>query len=159
MPIALERMRESLTANGCVSITAGNPGRRTAAARFLNAQLVLAIGPLALARTTGASLLPVFTLRKEPGRFEVTTGTPIEVTEDAGGNADYAAAVQAYADMLTPFVLRDPGQWRGWRYTCALERRGGKGARAIQRSRAFRTNHAVSVNLARNSSSWSASKT
>ena len=27
------------------------------------------------------------------------------------------AAVQAYADWVTPFVLRDPGQWRGWRYT------------------------------------------
>jgi hypothetical protein len=23
--------------------------------------------------------------------------------------------VQAYADALTPFVLRDPGQWRAWR--------------------------------------------
>ena len=29
----------------------------------------------------------------------------------------YAAAVQAYADSLAVFVLRDPGQWRGWRYT------------------------------------------
>ena len=27
------------------------------------------------------------------------------------------AAVQTYADWVTPFVLRDPGQWRGWRYT------------------------------------------
>ena len=116
-PIALQRMREYLKANGCVSITVGNRGRRSAAARFLNSHLVLATGPLALARTTGASVLPVFTFRKEPGKFEVTIGAPIEITEDADGNADYGEAVQAYADMLTPFVLRDPGQWRGWRYT------------------------------------------
>lgn len=118
-PIALQRMREYLKANGCVSITVGNRGRRRAAAHFLDSRLVLATGPLALARTTGASLLPVFTWRKESEKFEVTIGAPIEVAEDADGNADYGAAVQAYADMLTPFVLRDPGQWRGWRYTRA----------------------------------------
>jgi len=39
------------------------------------------------------------------------------VLDGADGKADYAGAVQAYADWLTPLVLRDPGQWRGWRYT------------------------------------------
>jgi lauroyl/myristoyl acyltransferase len=98
-----------------VSFTVGNRGRRTAAARFLNARLVLATGPLAMACNTGATLLPVFTLRTEPGRFEVSIGAPIELKKDANGEADYAAALQTYADMVTPFALRDPGQWRGWR--------------------------------------------
>jgi hypothetical protein len=39
------------------------------------------------------------------------------VPDDAEGKPDYAAAVQAYADWVTPFVLRDAGQWRGWKYT------------------------------------------
>jgi lauroyl/myristoyl acyltransferase len=128
-PIALQRMRERLKANGCVSITVGDRGRRTAVARFLHARLVLATGPLAMARTTGASLLPVFTLRKKQGHFEVIIGAPIEVTEDAQGRADYAAAVQKYADMVTPFVLLDPGQWRGWRYTRAWSWRSAESTR------------------------------
>jgi lauroyl/myristoyl acyltransferase len=116
-PLSLRRMRKCLMANRCVSFTVGNRGRRTAAARFLNARLVLATGPLAMAWNTGATLLPVFTLRKAPGQFEVTIGAPIELRENADGEADYAAALQSYADVVTPFVLRDPGQWRGWRYT------------------------------------------
>jgi hypothetical protein len=39
------------------------------------------------------------------------------VPDDAEGKPNYAAAVQAYADWVAPFVLRDPGQWRGWKYT------------------------------------------
>jgi hypothetical protein len=57
----------------------------------------------------------MYTHRVGPSRYEVTFGPPLEVPVDANGNADYAAAVQAYADALAPFVLRDPGQWRAWR--------------------------------------------
>jgi lauroyl/myristoyl acyltransferase len=114
---ALERMRESLKTNGVLSFTVGNKGRHTAPATFLGGRIILATGPLAMARAAGAIVLPVSTLRLAPGRFEVTIGAPIEVPEGADGKPDYPAAVQAYADWLTPFVLRDLGQWRGWRYT------------------------------------------
>jgi lauroyl/myristoyl acyltransferase len=70
-----------------------------------------------MGRTTGASVLPVSTLRLAPGKFEVAIGAPIEVPDEAEGKPDYAGAVQAYSDWVTPFVLRDPGQWRGWKYT------------------------------------------
>jgi lauroyl/myristoyl acyltransferase len=99
-----------------VSFTVGDRGRHIASARFLNARLVLATGPLAMAWTTGATVLPVFTLRKEPGRFEVTIGEPIKLKEKADGEANYEAAMQDYADRVIPYALRDPGQWRGWRY-------------------------------------------
>ena len=115
-PDALRLVRARLTDNECVSFTVGDRGRHTASARFLNARLVLATGPLAMAWTTGATVLPVFTLRKEPGRFEVTIGEPIKLKENADGEADYAAAMQDYADRVIPYALRDPGQWRGWRY-------------------------------------------
>ena len=116
---ALQRLRESLKANGAISITVGNKGRHTASGTFLGGRIILATGPLAMGRTTGASVLPVSTLRLAPGKFEVAIGAPIEVPDDADGKPDYAAAVQAYADWVTPFVLRDPGQWRGWKYTKA----------------------------------------
>jgi lauroyl/myristoyl acyltransferase len=114
---ALQRLRESLKANGAISITVGNKGRHKATANFLGGRITLATGPFAMGRTTGAAVLPVSTLRLSAGRFEVTIGAPIAVPEGADGNPDYAAAVQAYADWVTSFVLRDPGQWRGWRYT------------------------------------------
>jgi lauroyl/myristoyl acyltransferase len=114
---ALQRLRESLKSNGAISITVGNKGRHTAPGTFLGGRIILATGPLAIGRTTGASVLPVSTLRLARGKFEVAIGAPIEVPDDASGKPDYAAAVQAYADWVTPFVLRDPGQWRGWRYT------------------------------------------
>jgi lauroyl/myristoyl acyltransferase len=102
----LRLMRARLMDNGCVSFTVGDRGRRTATARFLNAHLVLATGPLAMAWATGATVLPVFTLRKEQGRFEVTIGEPIALMENADGEADYGAAVQTYADMVMPYAQR-----------------------------------------------------
>jgi lauroyl/myristoyl acyltransferase len=115
--LALQRLRECLKANGAISITVGNKGRHTAAANFLGGRIVIATGPLAMGHSTGAAVLPVSTLRLAPGKFEVTIGAPIVMPETADGKPDYAAAVQAYADWVTPFVLRDLGQWRGWRYT------------------------------------------
>jgi lauroyl/myristoyl acyltransferase len=115
--IATQRMGERLAANGFISFTVGNRGQRTATAKFLGGRITLATGPLALARRTGASVLPVYTLRLAPTSFEITFGKSLNVPEDAAGNPDYAAAVQTYAESLAEFVLRDPGQWRGWRYT------------------------------------------
>ena len=118
--VATQRMGEHLAANGVVSFTVGNRGQRTATANFLGGRITLATGPLALARGTGATVLPVYTLRLAPRSFEITIGAPLMVPKDAAGKPDYVAAVQTYADNLADFVLRDPGQWRGWRYTSAL---------------------------------------
>ena len=115
-PAALQHMRDCLSQNGTVHFAVGGRGRRTATAKFLGNRLILATAPLAMAHVMGAAMLPLYTRRVGPGRYEVTIGAPIEIPKDGDGNADCAAAVQAYADELTPFVLRDPGQWRGWRY-------------------------------------------
>jgi KDO2-lipid IV(A) lauroyltransferase len=114
---ALKKLRERLADNGTISFTVGNQGQRTATAQFLGRRLTIATGPLAIAQATGAALMPVHTLRQGPGRFEVIIEAPIELKTGGDGQYDYAAAVQRYADMLAPVVLRDPGQWRGWRYT------------------------------------------
>jgi lauroyl/myristoyl acyltransferase len=112
---SLEKMREYLKVNGAVYFAVGGRARRTASVKFLGDRLILATAPLAMAHNTGAAMLPIYTHRVGPRRYEVALGPPLEVPLDANGNADYAGAVQAYADALTPFVLRDPGQWRAWR--------------------------------------------
>ncbi len=115
-PAALQHMRDCLSENGTVHFAVGGRGRRTATAKFLGDRLILATAPLAMAHATGAAMLPLYTRRVGPSGYEVTIGPPIEIPRDGDGKADYAGAVQAYADELTPFVLRDPGQWRGWRH-------------------------------------------
>ena len=112
---SLEKMREYLKVNGAVYFAVGGRARRTASVKFLGDRLILATAPLAMAHNTGAAMLPIYTHRVGPHRYEVTLGPPLEVPLDANGKADDAGAVQAYADALTPFVLRDPGQWRAWR--------------------------------------------
>jgi lauroyl/myristoyl acyltransferase len=114
IPHAVQRMRDWIKANGAVYFAVGGRGRRTAAAPFLGYRIILATGPLALAESTGAALLPIHTFRAAPRHFQVTIGSPIEIHKDKDGNVDCTAAVEAYADALTPFVLRDLGQWHGW---------------------------------------------
>lgn len=125
-PAALERMRAWLKINGVVYFAVGGRGRRTAEARFLGGRIVIATGPVAMAERTGAALLPLYTFRAGPGRFQVTIGPPIVIPKDQGGNTDYNAAIQAYADALAPFVLRDPGQWFGWHLIRQRDAWGGK---------------------------------
>jgi lauroyl/myristoyl acyltransferase len=114
MSVALQHLRDCLKANGAVYFAVGGRGRRTANAKFLDGSIILPTGPLAMAHATAAAMLPVYTLRVAPARFEVTFGAPINFPGSSVGNVDYTAAVQAYADTLIPFVLRDPGQWCGW---------------------------------------------
>ena len=111
---ALQYLREHLKANGAVYFGVGARGRRTTKAKFLGGCIILATGPLAMAHETGAAMLPVNTLRVGSARFEVTFGPPISFSSSSARNVDYTDAVQTYADKLTPFVLRHPGQWCGW---------------------------------------------
>jgi lauroyl/myristoyl acyltransferase len=140
---ALRRMIHRLHTNGAVYFAVGDRGRRTAMPRFLQGRIVIATGPVAMAHMTGAALLPLYTFRAAPSRFQVTIGPPIEIPKDEDGNADYDAAIQAYADALTPFVLRDPGQWHGWHLTekrrpWGVKKRSASGRSEIEASVADR---------------------
>ena len=109
---ALKTLRERLAGNEIVSITVAETGRRTLDTKFLQGRLRVATGPVHLARTSGAPLLPITAVRHEDGSYEVSIGQPLDV----GGSDEppYSAAVRAYAAMLEPFVRRHPDQWNGW---------------------------------------------
>ena len=76
---------------------------------FLSAKLCLATGPLHLARTKGAALLPVFTVRQEPGTLAVTVQSPLAGVDNP--EETYESVCQRYARSLEQFVLRYPDQW------------------------------------------------
>ena len=115
--VATQRMRERLAANGAgpspLAIGVTTPRPRVSSVAASHSRPGRSLSPEAWGRRCSRSL----PCDLAPRRFEVTIGDRLEVPEDAAGNPDYAAAVQTYADSLAPFVLRDPGQWRGWRYT------------------------------------------
>jgi lauroyl/myristoyl acyltransferase len=110
---ALRALRRRLDANGVVSISVGAQGARTVSLPFLGAELRLATGPISLAASSGAPLMPVFAIRDAHGGFHVTVEPPLDVgTGDTRGRRQQEAA-SAYARRLETWVRRWPGQWLG----------------------------------------------
>jgi lauroyl/myristoyl acyltransferase len=111
---AMEVLRSAVDSGGTTSIKTGDRGRHCVVVPFLNGQIEMATGPVALAKRWGAALLPTFTLRACDGSFDVTIGAPLQSSKD-----DLAAYCQdivtQYAQQLKPIFLTDPTQWRGWR--------------------------------------------
>lgn len=109
---ALAILRDRLARNGVVEIAAVETGRRTVDPQFLDGRLRVASGPLHLAHTSGAPILPCAALRREDGSYEVTIRPALDLGD--GGEAAYAAAARAYTKWLEPLVRRYPDQWNGW---------------------------------------------
>ena len=113
---ALKRASSTVAKNGIVSFTAGAwEGSSLVEAGFLGSRIPLAIGPVWLARRSGAILLPVFATRtKAPHEFAVEIGGPIDVHT---GSSEPKALVEAVTDFLLrhePHLTKYPAQWRGW---------------------------------------------
>lgn len=113
---ALLRARKIAGRNGIVSFTAGAwEGSSLVEAEFLQSRITLAMGPVWLARASGAALLPVFAVRTAlPDEFRVEIGRPIAVPSDIGEEECFVAATAEFLTRLEPRVLEYPGQWRGW---------------------------------------------
>jgi len=109
---ALKTLRERLAANQIVSITVAETGRRTLDTKFLHGTLRVATGPLHLARSTGAPLLPIFAVRNEAGAYKVSIGPALPVDDRV--DPPYSTAIRAYAAQLEPLVRKYPDQWNGW---------------------------------------------
>jgi len=110
---AMAALRARLHANRIVIITVGPWAHKLVEVPFFRTQLKLPTGPIRLARTTDAVLLPVFAIAKVNGGFEVSIQEPLYPT---GGQADDESVAAAYAKRLEPFVLEYPDQWKGWEW-------------------------------------------
>ena len=113
---ALLRARKIVAKNGIVSFTAGAwEGSSVIESEFLGHRITLAMGPVWLARASGAALLPVFAFRtKSPDEFLVEIGAPIAVSSAASDEADFVEAARVFLQRQQPRILKYPGQWRGW---------------------------------------------
>ena len=108
---ALKTLRARLSANKIVIITVGAEAHKFSQVPFFDTKLGLPTGPIRLARTTGAAILPVFSIAKDNGGYEVSIQEPLQ---PAGAESDDESVAAAYAKRLEPFVLEYPDQWNGW---------------------------------------------
>jgi lauroyl/myristoyl acyltransferase len=108
---ALKELTRRVQAGRVVTITA-NAAAATAAIStpLLGGTFVLATGPPSLARHTGASLLPVFTVRMPDGSFVTRIEAPLARSGEGRKDA-LRSAVSAYVSLLETYVARWPEQY------------------------------------------------
>ena len=112
---ATEEIKRALAANGIVSITAiRGASRNPAAIRLLGARFRLGLGAPLLAHQTGATLLPVFTLRRPDGSFRIVVEEAIPLRPEGPRIEVAMAAVKALGERIEPHIRAAPGQWTWW---------------------------------------------
>ena len=77
MRLQLFQIPSSATTVVQCAISVGGPAKRFVPVDFLNFELRLATGPLHLARTSNAVLLPIFPVKQETGILVVNVEPPL----------------------------------------------------------------------------------
>ncbi len=129
---AMAELRQCLEANGVVSITVRDSGRRPVEVPFGAGRIRLAIGAPNLAHKLGAALLPVFTVREPGGAFRVAVEPAIAAAHGGARGPALTRAAAAYARLLEGYVARYPGQWTGWSELLATGEGEGAGGVATR---------------------------
>jgi KDO2-lipid IV(A) lauroyltransferase len=87
-------------------------GGGLARVRFFGEDADFPLGPAALARASGAPLLPAFVaLDERTLRYDLTIEPPIEVPRGADRAADHLAATRALARVFERWIRAYPEQW------------------------------------------------
>ena len=87
------------------------PGQRSQRVAVRGGHLSLPVGPATLARLTGSPIVPVFTIRRADGRFDVHLLPPIRIDENAPLVGGVEPALLAIGDAIDRFLVQFPGQW------------------------------------------------
>ena len=101
--------------NRLVSVTANHEGRKYPhKPPFLSGTIQLAEGAPSLSVTTGAALLPVFTVHEPDGTF-VTKIEPALVAATGGNRAqEIDSLITQFVQLLESYTLRFPCDYQGW---------------------------------------------
>ncbi len=69
------------------------------------------VGPVVLARATGASLVPTFVIRDGSGKHRFVIEKPIELVDTGNKEADIVTNTQRWSDVIESYIRRYPEQW------------------------------------------------
>lgn len=111
---AMRTLRTRLADNGVVVITVSNEAVRTVAVPLLGHWICLPTGPVNLAQSSGAPLLPAFVVRNAEGVYEVTIEAALPVPPPGAERDDFSGVVAALARRIEHYVRLYPEQWGGW---------------------------------------------
>ncbi|MGA9428514.1 MAG: lysophospholipid acyltransferase family protein [Xanthobacteraceae bacterium] len=117
LPILRERMAE----NKFVIIVVVPQAHKFIWVPLLRDIYPLPTGPIRLARSAGAPILPVFTVATGDGGYDVSIHEPVYAP---AAPANDESVAQAYARQLQGFVDTHPDQWNGWQWLTSRERQG-----------------------------------
>ncbi len=78
-----------------------------------------------LARRTGASIIPVFVIRKGPGRYRIEINEPLKLARTADEAGDLRKNTRKLNEIFEDYIRRYPHQWfwlhRRWKDISGLE--------------------------------------
>jgi KDO2-lipid IV(A) lauroyltransferase len=79
---------------------------------FFGIPATAAAGPISLALSTGAPVLPMFMVRNQDGlTHTLFVDDPLEITRTGSKEEDIKTHVQKYTDVIQSYVERYPAQW------------------------------------------------
>jgi KDO2-lipid IV(A) lauroyltransferase len=78
--------------------------------KFFGMDAYTPIGPVALAKVTGASIIPVFVVR-EGSKHRFVVEKPVELIDTENKDADMIANTQRWSDVVESYIRRYPEQW------------------------------------------------
>lgn len=112
---AMRRMMRALKAGEVVSIVAASTeGSEMVKGTIFGGRLPVAVGAPRLAGSTGAPLLPVFTVRDPKLGFRIVIEAPIAVDADRAASENSVAATAEFLRRSESWVRQYPEQWRAW---------------------------------------------
>ena len=109
---ALRALHDRLSHNGVVSISIGDQSRAVATFPLLGGNYRIATGPIQLAQSSEAALLPVFCARTGPGSFRVWCDASISPLPTV---RDFVPTAARFVETLDRYIAAYPLQWTGWR--------------------------------------------
>ena len=111
----MRRMMRALKAGEVVSIVAASTeGSEMVKGPVFGGRLPMAVGAPRLAGSTGAPLLPAFTVRDPQLGFRIVIEAPIVLDGERAADGNCVAATAEFLRRSERWVRQYPEQWRAW---------------------------------------------
>jgi lauroyl/myristoyl acyltransferase len=111
---AMRTLKRELKNNGIVSIMARTKTIKPVRAPFMDGHILLATGAADLAYSSGAALIPTFTVRDKDETFHVHLESPLQIDRTVNRQEASSDVIKQFTDKLEAYVLKYPNQWLGW---------------------------------------------